>query len=156
MRTENPETPTQTIPVVIVDDHPLASSGVARLLRSEPDLDVAAVCYGEAEAVNAVLKHEPPIVVFEFPNPRKGSQDLLRSVALAYPRARLIVVGQHTSEIDKFRDAGASGFVTTAQAKEFLAVCIRNVYTGATWIEYTGRMRRVSTPPGGQYIIGGG
>lgn len=149
------QTPTETITVVIVDDHPLASTGIARLLKGERDLDVAAVCYGEAEAVNAVLKHEPSVVVFEFPNARSGSQLFLRSVAVAHPRARLIVVGPHTSEIDKFRDAGASGFLTTEQAKQFLAVCIRNVVAGATWIEYTGRMRRVSTPPGGQYIVGG-
>lgn len=148
-------TPTESITVVIVDDHPLGSAGVERTLRRERDLDVAAVCYGEAEAVNAVLKYEPAIVVFEFPNPRSGSQMLLRSVATAHPRARLIVVGQHTSEIDKFRDAGASGFLTTEQAKQFLSACIRNVIAGATWIEYTGRLRRVSTPPGGQYIVGG-
>lgn len=150
------ESPTQTITIVVVDDHPLASTGVARLLKGEPGLDVAAVCYGEAEAVNAVLKHEPPIVIFEFPNSRKGSQELLRSIAVAYPRARLIVVGQHTSEIDKFRDAGATGYLTTDQARSFLVACVRNVFAGATWIEYTGRMRRVSTPPGGQYIVGGG
>jgi two-component system, NarL family, response regulator len=148
-------TPTQSITVVIVDDHPLGSAGVERALRGERDLDVAAVCYGEAEAVNAVLKHEPAVVVFEFPNPRAGSQTLLRSVATAHPGARLIVVGQHTSEVDKFRDAGASGFLTTEQAKQFLPTCIRNVIAGATWIEYTGRLRRVSTPPGGQYIVGG-
>ena len=144
----------ETITVVVVDDHPLASTGVARLLKNEPALDVAAVCYGEVEAVTAVLKHEPSIVVFEFPNPRAGGQALLRSVAVAHPRARLIVVGQHASEIDKFRDAGASGFLITGEAKRFLAACVRNVYAGATWIEYTGQIRRVSTPPGGQYIVG--
>ena len=148
-------TSTETITVVIVDDHPLASTGIARVLKGERDIDVAAVCYGEAEAVNAVLKHEPAVVVFEFPNPRAGSQTLLRSVAVAQPRARLVIVGQHTSEIDRFRDAGARGFLTTEQSRQFLAVCIRNVLAGATWIEYTGRMRRVSTPPGGQYIVGG-
>jgi two-component system, NarL family, response regulator len=148
-------TPTETITVVIVDDHPLASTGIARVLKGERDMDVAAVCYGEAEAVNAALKHEPAVVVFEFPNARPGSQALLRSVALAHPRARLIVVGPHTSEIDRFRDAGASGFLITGQARQFLAASIRNVLAGATWIEYTGRVRRVSTPPGGQYIVGG-
>ena len=151
----NAQTPTETITLVVVDDHPLASTGIARLLKDEPDLDVAAVCYGEAEAVNAVLTHEPSVVIFEFPNARSGSQLLLRSVAVAHPRARLIVVGPHTSEIDKFRDVGAGGFLTTEQAKQFLAICVRNVVAGATWIEYTGRMRRVSTPPGGQYIVGG-
>jgi len=150
------ETSTQTITVVVVDDHPLASTGVAHLLKPEPDLDVAAVCYGDVEAVNAVLRHEPAMVVFEFPNPRAGCQEMLRTVAVAHPRARLIVVAQHTSEIDRFRDAGASGFLTTDQARKFLAPCIRNVHAGATWIEYTGRMRRVSTPPGGSYIVGGG
>ena len=149
------KTPTDTISVVVVDDHPLASTGVARLLKGEPGFDVAAVCYGEAEAVTAVLRHEPSIVVFEFPNPRNGSQEVLRSVAAAHPRARLIVVAHHTSEIDKFRDAGASAFLMTDQAPRHLAACVKNVVAGATWMEYTGRVRRVSTPPGGQYIVGG-
>ena len=149
------ETPTETITVVVVADHPLASSGVARVLKREADMDVAAVCFGEAESISAVRRHEPAIIVFEFPNPRSGGPALLRSIALAKPGTRIIVVGQHTSEIDKFRDAGAAGFVVTDQSAKYLAACIRNVHQGATWIEYTGRVRRVSTPPGGQYIVGG-
>lgn len=151
----NTETPTETITVVVVDDHPLASSGIARLLKREPDLDIAAVCFGEAESISAIRRHEPGIIVFEIPNPRSGGPALLRSIALAKPGTRIIVVGPHTSEIDKFRDAGAAGYVTTEQSARFMAACVRNVHQGATWIEYTGRVRRVSTPPGGQYIVGG-
>jgi two-component system invasion response regulator UvrY len=151
----NTDTTASTITIVVVDDHPLASTGIARVLKRESDLDVAAICYGETESIDAVRRHSPDIIVFEFPNPRTGGPALLRAVANAHPDARVIVVGRHTSEIDMFRDAGAAGFVTTEECGRFLAACVRNVYAGATWIEYTGRRRRVSTPPGGQYIVGG-
>ncbi len=50
------------IRLVIADDHYLVREGVRRLLESQPDLEVAAVC-GDLESLLAAVKEEKPDVV---------------------------------------------------------------------------------------------
>lgn len=137
------ESTSSTIELLIVDDHPLASSGIARLLKREPDLRINAICLSGAEAIEAAHKFNPPIIVLELFS-AEASSPLLRAMLRAAPDTKVVIVTRHSSQLEAVRNAGASGFVTTAVAARHLASCIRHVFEGATWIEYTGQTRRTS------------
>ena len=138
-----------TIEIVVVYDNPLASQLSAKLLKSETDIRVAAVCLNVAETLDAVKQVQPPVIVFELASSYPNGSALLRSTGLEYPDLRAIVVSRHVNELDVFRATGAAGFVASDLARRFLAPCIRNVHQGASWIEYTNQKRRFSTPAGG-------
>jgi DNA-binding NarL/FixJ family response regulator len=138
-----------TIDIVVVYDNPLASQLSAKLLKNESDIRVAAVCLNVNETLDAVKQVQPKVIVFELAKSYPTGSALLRSTGIEYPDLRAIVVSRHVNELDVFRTTGAAGFVATDLAARYLAMCIRNVHAGASWIEYTNQKRRLSTPAGG-------
>lgn len=138
-----------TIDVVVVFDNPLASQSSPKILKNETDVRVAAVCLNVNETLDAMKQVKPRVIVFELANSYPSGSALLRNVGLEFPDVRAIVVSRHVNELDVFRTTGASGFVATDLASRHLAMCIRNVEQGASWIEYTNQKRRLSTPTGG-------
>ena len=138
-----------TIDIVVVYDNPLASQLSAKLLKNESGIRVAAVCLNVNETLDAVKQVQPSVIVFELAKSYPTGSALLRATGLEYPDLRAIVVSRHVNELEVFRTTGAAGFVATDLASRCLAMCIRNVHTGASWIEYTNQKRRLSTPAGG-------
>ncbi len=71
----------ETYRVVVVEDHPAVSAGVERLLGAEPDLEVAGVALGCAEAtpLAEVLRPQATIVDMHLPdgNGIRLAQELL-------------------------------------------------------------------------------
>jgi DNA-binding NarL/FixJ family response regulator len=59
-----------TYRIVVVEDHPLVSAGVERLLEAEPDLEVAGVALGCAEAtpLAELLRPDTTIVDMHLPD----------------------------------------------------------------------------------------
>lgn len=57
------------IRVLLVDDSPSVRAVLRRFLRRTPDLEVAAEASDGAEAVEAVLEHEPQVVVMDLQMP---------------------------------------------------------------------------------------
>ena len=142
-----------TIDIVVVYDNPLASQSSPKILKSESDIRVAAVCLNVNETLAAMKQVQPRVIVFELANSYPAGSALLRNVGLEYPDVRAVVVSRHVNELDVFRSTGASGFVATDLASRYLALCIRNVDQGASWIEYTNQKRRLSTPIGGIPVL---
>ena len=138
-----------TIDIVVVYDNPLASQLSAKLLKIESDIRVAAVCLNVNETLDAVKHVQPQVIVFELAKSYPTGSALLRATGLEHPDLRAIVVSRHVNELDVFRTTGAAGFVSSDLASRYLAMCIRNVHAGASWIEYTNQKRRLSTPAGG-------
>lgn len=138
-----------TIDVVVVYDNPLASQLSARLLKPETDIRVAAICLNVNETLDAIRQVRPAVIVFELASSYPTGSALLRSIGLEHPELRAVVVSRHPNEVDVFRWTGAAGFVVSDLASRYLAMCIRNVQQGASWIEYTNQLRRLSTPVGG-------
>jgi DNA-binding NarL/FixJ family response regulator len=138
-----------TTDVVVVYDNPLASQSSPKILKNEREIRVAAVCLNVNETLAAMRQVKPRVIVFELANSYPAGSALLRNVGLEFPDVRAIVVSRHVNELDVFRSTGASAFVATDLATRYLAMCIRNLEQGASWIEYTNQKRRLSTPVGG-------
>jgi two-component system LytT family response regulator len=68
------------ISVLIVDDEPLARSGVALRLRAHQDFAVAGECENGYEARQFILEHKPQIVFLDIQMPRMNGIELLRSL----------------------------------------------------------------------------
>lgn len=143
-----------TIDIVVVYDNPLASQQSARLLKTESDIRVAAVCLNLAETLDAIRQVKPAVTILELASSYPTGNALLRTVGLEHPELRAIVVSRHAEEVDVFRWTGAAGFVAADLAGRYLAMCTRNVHQGASWIEYTNQTRRLSTPVGGIPTVG--
>jgi two-component system, LytTR family, response regulator len=64
--------------VLVVDDEPLARSGVADLVREDPDLQVIGECGDGASAVKAIRGLRPDLVLLDVQMPELDGFDVLR------------------------------------------------------------------------------
>jgi DNA-binding NarL/FixJ family response regulator len=122
--------------VVLVDDHTLVRAGQARLLALEPDLIVVGE-YSSADAAYAALQAGeavPEVMVLDLSMPGRSGFDLMRRVALRWPRIAVLICTMHDSPamLAQALAAGARGFVTKASDPALLAEAIRRLARGET------------------------
>jgi DNA-binding NarL/FixJ family response regulator len=67
-----------SIRVVLAEDHYLVREGVRRLLETQPDVEVVAVCGAHDEVLAAVEEHEPDVVVTDIRMPPTGTDEGVR------------------------------------------------------------------------------
>jgi two-component system LytT family response regulator len=68
------------IRVVVVEDEPLARSGICRLLAQDDSLAVVAECATGREAVKAIMNHEPDLVFLDIQMPDLDGFEVLRAI----------------------------------------------------------------------------
>src|SRR5215207_6014450 len=62
--------------IVLADDEPLATRRLRRMLEREPDVVVAAECATGAEALAAIAREKPDVVLLDVEMPDGGGFDV--------------------------------------------------------------------------------
>jgi DNA-binding NarL/FixJ family response regulator len=116
--------------VVIVDDHELFRAGV----RSELEglADVRAEAGAVEEAVAAILREKPDVVLLDVHMPGGGGVEVIRRVARERPAQRFLAlsVSDAAEDVIAVIRTGARGYVTKSISGEDLADAIRRVRDG--------------------------
>ncbi len=71
---------TERLQVLVVDDEPLARSGVTTLVEKDPELEVAGECSNGRTAVEAILELQPDLVLLDVQMPEMDGFEVLRAV----------------------------------------------------------------------------
>jgi DNA-binding NarL/FixJ family response regulator len=118
--------------ILIVDDHPIVRLGLTEVLASEPGLAVCGACSTAEEALAAVGKLRPDIVITDLNLPGKSGLELLKDLAVLRPGLPVLVLSMHDEEIyaERCLHAGARGYVMKNEGPEKLATAIRSVLAG--------------------------
>ncbi len=66
--------------VLVVDDEPLARSGVSQLLARDPDVRVVGECADGREAIAAIRKLGPDLVLLDVQMPELDGFDVIRTI----------------------------------------------------------------------------
>jgi DNA-binding NarL/FixJ family response regulator len=117
--------------VLIVDDHQLFRAGVRAEL--EPLLEVVGEASGVAEAVEAIRRLEPEVVLLEVHMPDGGGVEVIRQCAAELerpPRFLALSVSDAAEDVIAVIRAGARGYVTKNISGEELADAVRRVEGG--------------------------
>jgi DNA-binding NarL/FixJ family response regulator len=116
--------------VVIVDDHALFRAGV----RSELEglVDVRADAGTVEEAVGAILREKPDVVLLDVHMPGGGGVEVIRQVARERPTQRFLAlsVSDAAEDVIAVVRAGARGYVTKSVSGEELASAVGRVNDG--------------------------
>jgi DNA-binding NarL/FixJ family response regulator len=120
--------------VVIADDQALVRGGFRLILRAA-GIEVAAEVADGAQAVTAVLKHRPDVVLMDIRMPELDGIEATRRILAAGPAAagvRIIILT--TFDLDQYvyaaLAAGASGFLLKDVTPEHLVAAVQLVQTG--------------------------
>jgi DNA-binding NarL/FixJ family response regulator len=122
------------ITVLLVDDHPVVREGLRGMLANEDDLEVVAEAGGAAEAVAAVLAHEPDVVLMDLRMPGGDGVEATARVLIQRPQTRVVVLTTYETDSDILRavEAGAAGYLLKDASRAELAQAIRAAARGET------------------------
>jgi DNA-binding NarL/FixJ family response regulator len=117
--------------VLIVDDHSLFRAGVRAEL--EPLVDLAGEAGTVDEAVEAIAREEPDVVLLDVHMPDGGGVEVIRRTAAREapaPRFLALSVSDAAEDVIAVIRAGARGYVTKSISGEELADAVRRVNGG--------------------------
>ena len=129
-----------TIRVLLVDDQPLLRAGFRMILSAEPELEVVGDVADGAQAVDAVRRLRPDVVLMDIRMPvMDGVEATSKIVASAVDAPRVLILT--TFELDEYvvdaLRAGASGFLLKDVPPEQLVAAIRVVAAGEAMLAPT-------------------
>ncbi|MEV6275302.1 response regulator transcription factor [Nocardia sp. NPDC051832] len=142
-----------TIRVVIADDQHLVREGLAVLLESQPDITVVGHAADGQQAVDAVARLRPDIVLMDVRMPGLDGLAATRRITATGSPARIIMLT--TFDLDEYvytaLTFGASGFLLKDASTQTLGDAVRAVAGGDAMLapSVTRRLLEQFTRPGG-------
>lgn len=125
------------IRLILADDHPFILEALEGLFRAEKDIQVLARCSGGEEALDAVRRHRPDILVLDIRMPGKDGLAVIREMQkdAASTRVVLLTAAIDDEEVLEAVRLGVQGVVLKEMAPPLLVQCIRKVHAGGQWLE---------------------
>lgn len=129
------DTSTDSIRVVLVDDHPLFREGVAVTLGSEPDFEVVGQGVNAGDAVRLATELLPDIILLDISMPG-GGIEAVRRIALACPVVNIVMltVSEQDDDVIAALQAGARAYVLKGVGAAELTSIARAVQRGETYV----------------------
>ena len=120
------------IRIVLADDHDVVRLGVSALLSTVKDFQVVGLAADGEEAVAAVKKLSPDVVVLDLEMPKMSGVDAAKIIKLQYPATKILILSGFENEkyVTQILRSGAGGYVVKDVGKEELAEAIRAVSEG--------------------------
>jgi DNA-binding NarL/FixJ family response regulator len=132
------------IRVLVVDDEGLVRAGLRTILSSAEDIDVVAEAGDGHEAVEAVRRHRPDVVLMDVRMPRMDGLAATRAVTALSPAPRVVVLTTFDLDDYVFRALreGAAGFLLKDTPPRRIIEAVRVVAAGEGMLSpsVTGRL----------------
>jgi two-component system response regulator NreC len=127
---------TDSIRVLIVDDHAVVRSGLRLLVEREEGMVVVDEAANANEAIFRALEHKPDVVLIDVTMPGDSGIEATPKLLEASPDSKVLVLSMQ-DDARYVRDAfaaGASGYVLKEAADTELVAAIRQVAAGGSYV----------------------
>jgi DNA-binding NarL/FixJ family response regulator len=120
------------IRILVVDDHAILREGVRALLQLHADFEVVAEASNGMEAIEAVARLDPDVVLMDIAMPGLGGIEAALEMKKQGRRARILILSQYEDReyVRRLLKAGVAGYVLKKSAGAELANAIRAVHRG--------------------------
>ena len=118
--------------IMVVDDHPMTRNGIADWIRREQDLSVCAEAQNAEQALDAVSKSKPDLVLTDITLPGKSGLELIKDLRAMQPDLPVLVVSMHDECLyaERVLRAGARGYIMKHESGDDIIRAIRRVLSG--------------------------
>jgi len=122
----------ESISVLIADDHPLLRSGIAAVLMAMPEITVVAEAGDGKTAVELFRQFHPRITLMDIQMPGMNGIEATREIRQIDPGALIIILTTFDGDAQVMRcmEAGASAYVLKSLARTELIDCVKSVLCG--------------------------
>jgi DNA-binding NarL/FixJ family response regulator len=126
-----------SIRLVLADDHPFILDALEGLFDLEEDIEVVARCSDGSQAIEAVIRHEPDVLVLDLRMPGADGVAVMRVLheMKSSTRAVLLAGAVTDRELVECLRFGVRGVVLKEMAPAKLVQCVRTVHAGEVWVE---------------------
>ena len=124
------------IKILIADDHFLIREGLKKILKTEPDLEIAGEASNAQEIMQLVRSLAIDVLVLDISLPGKSGLDVLADVRIEKPKLPVLILSMHSEDRFAVRTikSGAAGYLTKGSAADELVNAIRKVSRGEKYI----------------------
>jgi two-component system, NarL family, response regulator NreC len=128
---------TQTIRVLIADDHAILRSGLKMLVNAQVDMEVVGEAPDGEQAVRAARDMKPSVALLDLTMPGSGGLQALEEIARCCPDTRVLVLTMHDDPayLRSVLAAGACGYVLKRAVDTELLSAIRAVHRGGIFVD---------------------
>jgi DNA-binding NarL/FixJ family response regulator len=118
--------------IAIVEDNRTIRESLAEFVQSDPEFRCVCTCATAEEALKAVPKHQPDIVLMDIQLPNLSGIECCAQLKQLLPSVQIIMVTvyEDTERIFKALRAGACGYLLKRCTPEELLAAIREVQLG--------------------------
>lgn len=141
----------QTLRVMLVDDHALVRSAVRGALQA-PDIEVVAEASSAEAAFDAAINARPDVILLDVDMPGMSGLQLIRELGPRLPDTKIVMLsvsGEDRNVIEAMRH-GAAGYLTKDLGPEALQRAVRGIRDGDLAMS-----RRMAARTLRQFIAGG-
>lgn len=123
---------TNTIKVLLVDDHNVVRSGLAAFLMAFDDLDLVGEANNGEEAVRKVKELDPDVVLMDLVMPKMDGAEATEEIMDYDPDLKVIALTSFKEKdlIERVMEAGAIGYLLKNVGADELAEAIRDAFDG--------------------------
>lgn len=127
---------TERVRVLIVQDHPLLASAIARTLELEADLTVCGIARSGGEAAPLAAREKAHVALLDFQLPDVTGPAAAAMILAAIPTAAIVFHSAEESEPDLLDaiDAGATAYLTKSAVAEEIVAAVRRAARGEVLI----------------------
>ena len=128
---------TDSLKVMLVDDHEIVRQGLRALLEAEDDIEVVAEADNGPSAVSLASAHQPDVVVMDVRMPGGSGVEACRAIRDERPGAQVIMLTSFSDDEALFNSimAGAAGFVLKQIRGRDLIDAIKTVGGGKSLLD---------------------
>ena len=118
--------------VLIVDDHPIFTMGMAELLNQEDDFVVCAVAEDIGSARKAIKEYTPDLAIIDITLAGDNGLDLVKEIAASKKVLPVLVLSMHNEQVwaERAIRAGAKGYIMKGEASDNVISGLRNILAG--------------------------
>ncbi|PVV07586.1 MAG: DNA-binding response regulator [gamma proteobacterium symbiont of Ctena orbiculata] len=126
----------QSIKVLLADDHVVVRSGLTRLLEQNSEISVIGEADNGEQAYQLYAEFSPDVVVMDLSMPGMGGLEVLRQIIGDWPDAKIIIYTMHenTSYAIQSMAAGAMGYIAKSGPTSDLINAVLQASAGKKYI----------------------
>lgn len=123
------------VQILLADDHTVIRAGLRLVLERQPDFRVVGEASDGREAVAAVERLHPSVVVMDLAMPNLNGIEAARQIVAANPSVAIVVLSMHSDEEYVLRalKAGARAYILKESAEADLIAAIHAVTSGKSF-----------------------
>lgn len=122
----------ETIRVLVVDDHPVVRRGLHSMLDGESGISVVGLASSGKEGLQLAEKLNPDVVLLDLRMPDMGGVEVIAALRASRPDSKILVLTNYQLDEDIFNalDAGALGYLLKTASQENVVETLRAVSQG--------------------------